>query len=187
MAGGTSVQNNWWLYLIINKTQLQIEKKKGKYGIEYSLASASGGPCPGGWGSHAENGVFSPHIFHFKHCTMALFGYATDDHDDDHDHRLSVIETHTHSRLTALFPGLPGWAGTRKVKPIWILVKQETMSGNGISWAICKSAPRSRQTTMPAPHHSVFFTGQMPFLPPYQQCQSTEGTLSVIESQGHMS
>jgi len=23
---------------------------------------------------------------------------------------------HTHTRLTALFPGLPGWAGTRKVK-----------------------------------------------------------------------
>ena len=25
----------------------------------------------------------------------------------------------------ALFPGLPRWAGTRKVKPIWILLKQE--------------------------------------------------------------
>ena len=31
------------------------------------------------------------------------------------------------------------------------------MSGSGISWAICKSAPRSRQTTTPAPHHSKFF------------------------------
>jgi len=29
------------------------------------------------------------------------------------------------------------------------------VSGSGISWAICKSAPRSRQITMPAPHHSV--------------------------------
>jgi len=39
----------------------------------------------------------------------------------------------------------------------------------------CKSfAPRSRQIAMPVPHHSVF-TGQMPFLPPNQQCQSTEG------------
>ena len=46
--------------------------------------------------------------------------------------------------------------------------------GSGISWAICKSAPRSRQITTPAPHHSVF-TGRMPFLPPNQQCQSTEG------------
>ena len=26
----------------------------------------------------------------------------------------------THTRLTALFPGLPRSAGTRKVKPIWI-------------------------------------------------------------------
>jgi len=41
--------------------------------------------------------------------------------------------------------------------------------------AVCKSAPRSRQITTPAPHHS-FFTGLMPFLPPNQQCQSTEGT-----------
>ena len=63
----------------------------------------------------------------------------------------------THTRLTALFPGLPGWAGTRKVKPIWILLKQETVSGSGISWAICKSAARSRQITTPAPHHSVFY------------------------------
>jgi len=54
------------------------------------------------------------------------------------------------------FLGLPRWAGTRKVKPIWILLKQDTVSGSGISWVICKSAPRSRQITTPAPHHSVF-------------------------------
>ena len=64
---------------------------------------------------------------------------------------------HTHTRLTAPFPELPGWAGTRKVKPMWILLKQETVSGSGISWATCKSAPRSRQITTPAPHHSVFY------------------------------
>ena len=68
-----------------------------------------------------------------------------------------VSHTHTHTHLTSLFPGLPGCAGTRKVKPIWILLKQETVSGSSISWAICKSAPRSRQTTMPAPHQSVFY------------------------------
>ena len=55
------------------------------------------------------------------------------------------------------FPGLSGWAGTRKVKPIWILLKQETVSGSGISWAICKSAPGSRQITTPATNHSVFY------------------------------
>jgi len=34
--------------------------------------------------------------------------------------------THTHTRLTALLPGLSEWAGTRKVKPIWILLKQDS-------------------------------------------------------------
>ena len=84
------------------------------------------------------------------------------------------IQSVSNTHLMAVCPGLPGWAGTRKVKPIWILLKQETVSGSGISWAICKSAPRSRQITTPAPHHS-FFTVRMPFLPPNQQRQSTEG------------
>jgi len=68
----------------------------------------------------------------------------------------TAVGLHTHP-FNGPFPGLPGWAGTRKVKPIWILLKQETVSGSGISWAICKSAYRSRQITMPAPHHSVFY------------------------------
>ena len=62
------------------------------------------------------------------------------------------IHTHTHpfngpsSRTTQV-------SRYQKVKPIWTLLKQETVSGSGISWAIRKSAPRSRQITMPAPHH----------------------------------
>ena len=86
-----------------------------------------------------------------------------------------ITHTHTHTHLTSLCPGLCRWASTRKIKQIWILLKQETVSGSSISWAICKSAPRSRPITMPAPHHSVF-TGRMPFLPPNQQCQSSEGS-----------
>ena len=88
---------------------------------------------------------------------------------------LRYTHTHTHTHLMALFLGLSGCAGTRKVKPvIWILLKQERVSGSGISLAVCKSAPCSRQITTPAPHHSVF-TGRKPFLPPNQQRQSTEG------------
>jgi len=66
--------------------------------------------------------------------------------------------THTHpfNGSFSVFPRLPRSAGTRKVKPMWISLKQETVSGSDISWAICKSAPCSRQTTRPAPHHSVF-------------------------------
>ena len=36
------------------------------------------------------------------------------------------------------------------------------MSGSGISWAICKSAPRSRQITMPATHHSSALPAAQP-------------------------
>ena len=55
--------------------------------------------------------------------------------------------THTHTH-THPFNG-PLSRTTRvsryqKGEPIWILLKQETVSGSGISWAICKSAPRSR-------------------------------------------
>ena len=60
---------------------------------------------------------------------------------------------HTHTRLTALFQRLPRWAGTGKVNAIWIFLKHGTVSGSGISWAVCKPAPCTRQITMPAPHH----------------------------------
>ena len=55
---------------------------------------------------------------------------------------------HTHP-LMAICPGPPRWACTRKVKPMWILLKQETVSGSGISWTICKSAPRTAWAISP--------------------------------------
>jgi len=77
--------------------------------------------------------------------------------------------THTHL-FNGPLSGLPRWAGTRKVKPIWILLKQETVSGSDISWAICKSTHRSRQITMPAPPLSYLQAG----------CPSCRPTNSVI-------
>ena len=65
---------------------------------------------------------------------------------------------------------------------IWTLLKQETVSGSDISWAVCKSAPRSRLITMPAPHHSVCYRPDV-FLPPNQQRQSTEGNCLVTLTQ----
>jgi len=47
---------------------------------------------------------------------------------------------HTHTRLMALCPGLPGWASTRKVKPIWILLKQEIVRYDTIWDAIITCA-----------------------------------------------
>jgi len=50
------------------------------------------------------------------------------------------------------------FSGTTRVSRYWKgktnldLLKLETVSGSGISWAICKSAPFSRHT-----NHSVFY------------------------------
>jgi len=70
-------------------------------------------------------------------------------------HRNNESDKHTHTRSMALFPGLPGWTGARKVKPIWILLKQETVSGGGISWAYASLHLAPDRITTPAPHHSL--------------------------------
>jgi len=61
----------------------------------------------------------------------------------------------------AFFPGQPGKLAPEKqnhsVKTSLNLLEQEIVSGSGISWAICKSASRPREITMPALHHSVFY------------------------------
>jgi len=58
-----------------------------------------------------------------------------------------------HIHLIAFVAKIP-----RKVKSIW----SKRASGSGISCAICKSAPHSRQITTPAPHHSVFLQAGCP-------------------------
>jgi len=61
-----------------------------------------------------------------------------------------------HSAHTHLFNGHLSWTTQvgryQKSKISLDLLKQETLSGSGISWAICVSAPRSIQITTPAPH-----------------------------------
>ena len=64
--------------------------------------------------------------------------------------------SHTHP-FNGPFSGTTQVSQYQKGKPIWILLKQEAVSGSGTSWAICKSASCSRQITTPAPHHSVFY------------------------------
>jgi len=94
-------------------------------------------------------------------------------------HKHAKIDGHTHTHpFNGPFSSTTQLSRYQKGKPIWILLKQETVSGSGISWAICKSAPHSRQITMPSPHHSDF-TGWMPLLTPNQQHQSTEGQVKT--------
>jgi len=93
---------------------------------------------------------------------------------------VGICHTHTH---TQPFNG-PLSRTTRvsryqKGKPIWILLKQETVSG--ISWAICKSAPRSRQITTSAPHHSVFLQAGCP------SCHPTNSVKALKANRRHLS
>ena len=69
-----------------------------------------------------------------------------------------------------LFLGLPRSASIRKVKkPIWILLKKETVSGSGISWAIRVS------TLLQTDNHAS--TPQLSFL--QAGCPSCHPTNSV--------
>ena len=93
-------------------------------------------------------------------------------------HLLCSCGLYTHTCLPAVFPGLPRWSGTRKVNKSGFYWSKR-MSGSGIRWAICKSAPRSREK--PCQHPTTqFFTDRMPFLPPNQQRQSTEGNWQIF-------
>jgi len=94
--------------------------------------------------------------------------------------------THTHTTILLLFWNLSGTTRvsryqkgkTRQVKTNLDLLEQETVSGSGICGAICKSAPHPRQ---PHQHPTTqFFTRRMPFLPPNQQGQSTEGKHIIL-------
>ena len=87
----------------------------------------------------------------------------------------SVIraKTHTHT-FNGPLSGTTRVSRYQKGKTNLDFTEARDSGGSGISWAICKSAPRSRQITTPTSHHSIF-TGRMPFLPPNQQRQSTEG------------
>ena len=106
--------------------------------------------------------------------------------------QMQVWNTHTHTTVLLLFWYMSGTTRvsrhqkgkTTKVKTNLDLLEQEIVSGSGICWAICKSAPRPRQ---PRQHPTTqFFTGQMPFLMPNQQRQSTEGTSSLeIKTKPH--
>ena len=60
----------------------------------------------------------------------------------------ALIDRHAFS---GSFLGQPGYTGTKRVKRVWILLEQEMMGWQWLSWTICKSfAIRSRQITTSA-------------------------------------
>ena len=77
---------------------------------------------------------------------------------------------HTHP-----FNGL--FSGTTRVS--WY----QKVSGSGVSWAICKSAPCSSQITTPAPHHSVFYRPDaLPAAQPTASYKKNNGGLVFFET-----
>ena len=60
----------------------------------------------------------------------------------------------------------------QKGKTIWILLKQEWQWHQLGHMQVCTSLQTDNHANTPP----LFFTGRMPFLPPNQQRQSTEGT-----------
>jgi len=80
---------------------------------------------------------------------------------------LTNIYYYTHYiRLTAFIPGHLGKPAPEKQnhsgKTNLDLLEEEIVSGSGFSWAICKSAPRSRQITMSAPVTAQFLQAGCP-------------------------
>jgi len=96
-----------------------------------------------------QTGTHSRH----KYKTINIYTKSKTEKELKHTHPF------THIHLTVFFSGTTPVSRYQKGKG----VKQsgfywsKRVSGSGISWAICKSATLSRQTTMPAPHHSVFY------------------------------
>ena len=78
-----------------------------------------------------------------------------------------------HNQFTALFPGPPGSAGARRE----LLVQGKINRGRHTDHPAGRHSIRTKQC--PRPSSAMSFTGRMPFLPPNQQCQSTEGYFTV--------
>ena len=71
----------------------------------------------------------------------------------------------------ALFLGPPGWAGARR--ELWTLWCKGRLTQADTQTIWLGATPCG--PTIDHLHYFPIFTGRMPFLPPNQQCQSTEG------------
>ena len=88
------------------------------------------------------------------------------------------LHTHTHTHLTALFKGTTQVTRYQKSK-----TNLDFTEARDIEWQwhqldhmqVCTSLQTDNHASTPP---LSFFTGRMPFLPPNQQCQSTEGKMA---------
>jgi len=84
---------------------------------------------------------------------------------------------HHHNCFMALFLGPPGWAGARR-ELLDFMVQGKINRGRHTDHPAGRHSIRTNQC-LPPPSAPIFFTGQMLFLPPNQQHQSTKGNLCI--------
>ena len=92
--------------------------------------------------------------------------------------RLAISNAkHTHTRLTSLFPGLPGSAGTRKVKTDLDFTEARDSEWQWHQLGYIQVCTCSRQITMPSPHHSVFLQAGCPSCHPANSVKALKAHL----------
>jgi len=93
--------------------------------------------------------------------------------------KLVCLYNNNNTRLLALCPRVPRWAGTRKVKPVWIYWRKN-------QWvAVASSGPYASLNIAPdrqpcQPPTTKLFTGQMPLLHPTNSTRALKA-LFVID------
>jgi len=88
---------------------------------------------------------------------------------------VTTYTTNHHNRFTALFPGPPGQPVPEE--NFWILWCKGRLTEADTPTVRLGATP-SGLTSAHLHHPPMFFTGRMPFLPPNQQHQSTEGSVN---------
>jgi len=109
-------------------------------------------------------------------ATAAVFRCSGDNNNDYRTLSLSIFRGH--------FPGRPGRSASNKMSPLWNLMQLRMTKMAVTTGAIRRSKLQSNH------HHqqtnTQLFTGQMPFLLPNQQCQSTEGKKRLLTRQAKL-
>ena len=98
----------------------------------------------------------------------------------EHTHMHARTHAHTHPFNGPFLGLLSEPVPETQNQSGFILLEQETVSGSGISWAICKSTPCSRQITMPTLHHSVFLQTGCPSCHPTNSAKALKANFSVL-------
>ena len=106
--------------------------------------------------SFLQAGCPSCHPTNSVKALKARLGVSTEEEKKEGGKDLLLQDIHTHP-FNGPLSGTTQVSRYQKGKTNLDFTEQETVSGSSNSWAICKSAPRSRQITTPAPHHSIFY------------------------------